>query len=196
MMSAFSQFERVLDFVNGMVAPYILCHSGTINVTAALRHIDDCGKYCDDPELNYGNLKSLQKYLDEMFTYIRNNKMMIPNYGEMHRYGEPVSTVFMESTFNEVIARRMAKKQRMQWRRKGAHYLLQTPTVVLNNELQDKFSCWYPGCAIDDQNGGKLSAIASIAHYYPTLFHDLVPITASSARAESPKPFHVILRSP
>lgn len=34
---------------------------------------------------------------------------MIPNYGEMRRYGEPVSTAFVESTINEVIARRMAK---------------------------------------------------------------------------------------
>ncbi|WP_158069132.1 hypothetical protein [Serratia oryzae] len=36
--------------------------------------------------------------------HIRNNKMMIPNYGEMHRYGEPVSTAFVESKINEVIA--------------------------------------------------------------------------------------------
>lgn len=80
--------------------------------------------YCDDPELSYAGQKALQKHLDEMHTYIRNNKMMIPNYGEMHRYGEPVSTSFVESMINEVIARRMAKKQQMQWSKKGAHYLL------------------------------------------------------------------------
>ncbi|EBM3648095.1 ISKra4 family transposase [Salmonella enterica] len=130
------------------------------NVVAAQEHIDDCIVYCDDPELNYVNLKSLQKQLDEMYTYIRNSQMMIPNYGEMRRYGEPVSTAFVESTINEVIARRMAKKQQMQWSRKGAHYLLQTRTVVLNNELQDKFASWYPGCTIDDQSDGKLSAMA------------------------------------
>lgn len=131
------------------------------NVVAALQHIDDCVMYCDDPELSYPGLKSLQKHLDEMYTYIRNNKMMIPNYGEMHRYGEPVSTAFVESTINEVIARRMAKKQQMQWSRKGAHYLLQTRTAVLNNELQDKFACWYPGFSMDDQSGGKVSAMAA-----------------------------------
>lgn len=131
------------------------------NVVAALEHIDDCVMYCDDPDLNYANLKSLQKHLDEMYIYIRNNQMMIPNYGEMRRYGEPVSTAFVESTINEVIARRMAKKQQMQWSRKGAHYLLQTRTAVLNNELQDKFANWYPGCSIDDQRGGKLSAMAA-----------------------------------
>ncbi|EBC4088807.1 ISKra4 family transposase [Salmonella enterica] len=131
------------------------------NVVTALEHIDDCVMYCDDPELNYANLKSLQKQLDEMYTYVRNNQRMIPNYGEMRRYGEPVSTAFVESTINEVIARRMAKKQQMQWSRKGAHYLLQTRTAVLNNELQDKFASWYPGCSIDDQRNGKLSAMAA-----------------------------------
>ena len=131
------------------------------NVVAVLEHIDDCVMYCDDPELNYANMKSLKKQLDEMYTYIRNNQMMISNYGEMHRYGEPVSTAFVESTINEVIARRMAKKQQMQWSRKGAHYLLQTRTAVLNNELQDKFASWYPGFTIDEQSGGKLSAIAA-----------------------------------
>ncbi|EEV6511363.1 TPA: ISKra4-like element ISKpn19 family transposase, partial [Enterobacter hormaechei] len=127
------------------------------NVVAALEHIDNCVMYCDDPELSYPSLKSLQKHLDEMYTYIRNNKMMIPNYGEMRRYGEPVSTAFVESTINEVIARRMAKKQQMQWSRKGAHYLLQTRTAVLNNELQDKFVCWYPGF----QSDGKGPAMAA-----------------------------------
>ncbi|HEN3636249.1 TPA: ISKra4 family transposase [Yersinia enterocolitica] len=131
------------------------------NVVAALEHIDNCIMYCDDPELNYAGLKSLQKHLDEMYTYIRNNKMMIPNYGEMHRYGEPVSTAFVESTINEVIARRIAKKQQMQWSRKGAHYLLQTRTAVLNNELQDKFACWYPGFSMDEQSDGKVSAMAA-----------------------------------
>lgn len=121
------------------------------NVVAALEHINDCVMYCDAPELNYAGLKSLQKRLDECITYIRNNQMMIPNYGEMHRYGEPVSTAFVESTINEVIARRMAKKQQMQWCRKGAHYLLQTRTAVLNNELQDKFACWYPGFSMDER---------------------------------------------
>ncbi|EDW7095149.1 ISKra4 family transposase, partial [Salmonella enterica subsp. enterica serovar Urbana] len=90
-----------------------------------------------------------------------NNQMMISNYGEMRRYGEPVSTAFVESTINEVIARRMAQKQQMQWSRKGAHYLLQTRTAVLDNELQDKFASWDPDCTIDEQSGGKLSAMAA-----------------------------------
>lgn len=84
-----------------------------------------------------------------------------PQLREMHRYGEPVSTAFVESTINEVIAKRMAKKQQMQWSRKGAHYLLQTRTAALNNELQDKFACWYPGFSMNGQSGGKIALMAA-----------------------------------
>lgn len=131
------------------------------NVAATLEHIDDCSMQCDDSDISYTGLKMLQKQLDEMYTYIQNNRMMIPNYGEMYRYGEPVTTAFVESTINEVIARRMVKKQQMQWSRKGAHYLLQTRTAVLNNELQDRFSVWYPGFTMDEQSDGKASAMAA-----------------------------------
>ncbi|MDE9567330.1 ISKra4 family transposase, partial [Xenorhabdus bovienii] len=83
--------------------------------------------------------KKMGRYLDEMMTYIGNNQAMIPNYGERHRYGEPISTAFVESTVNEVIAKRMAKKQQMQWSQEGAHYLLQTRVAVLNDELESIF---------------------------------------------------------
>ena len=49
--------------------------------------------------------------------------MMIPNYGEMRRYGEPVSTAFVESTINEVIARRMAKSSRCSGAEKGSLFV-------------------------------------------------------------------------
>ncbi|EUD06299.1 hypothetical protein HMPREF1564_3783 [Providencia alcalifaciens R90-1475] len=84
------------------------------------------------------------RYLGEMITYIDNNQAMIPNYGVQYRYGEPISTAFVESTVNEVIAKRMAKKQQMQWSQEGAHYLLQTRVAVLNDELEGIFYRWYP----------------------------------------------------
>ena len=77
---------------------------------------------------------------------------MIPNYGEKYRYGEAISTAFVESTVNEVIAKRMMKKQQMQWSPAGAHHLLQTRTAVLNDELKETFERWYPemGCNTAD----------------------------------------------
>ncbi len=77
--------------------------------------------------------------------------MMIPNYGEMYRYGEPISSSFVESTINEVIAKCMVKKQQMQWSQQGAHYLLQTRTAVLNHDLKTRFEHWYPGIKLSEE---------------------------------------------
>ncbi|MBA3756362.1 MAG: hypothetical protein H0X02_09120 [Nitrosomonas sp.] len=57
-----------------------------------------------------------------MDIYIRNNQRLILNYGEKWHYGEAISTSFVESTINEVVAKRMVKKQQMQWTHKNAHY--------------------------------------------------------------------------
>lgn len=83
-------------------------------------------------------------------TYIQNNQQMIPNYGEKYRYGETISTAFVESTINEVVAKRMAKKQQMQWTHEGAHYLLQMRTAVLNGDLKSIFERWHPNLSIGD----------------------------------------------
>ena len=68
----------------------------------------------------------------------------IPNYGERYRNGERISTGFVESAVNQVVSKRMAKKQQMQWTQRGAHLLLQVRTRVLNEEWEDVFRRWYP----------------------------------------------------
>jgi len=55
-----------------------------------------------------------------------------------------IATAFAESTVNQVISKRMVKKQQMRWTPRGAHLLLQVRTRVLNDELQATFSRWYP----------------------------------------------------
>ena len=121
------------------------------NVEKALHCLDDFYMLCDDEELHYGNCKKLLRHLSEMSTYIENNRHLIPNYGEKWRYGEAISTGFVESTINEVVAKRMVKKQQMQWTQQGAHYLLQTRTAVLNEELGKHFERWYPGLKIGSE---------------------------------------------
>jgi hypothetical protein len=82
--------------------------------------------------------------LAEFEIYIRNNQEYIPNYGELYRQGETISTAFVESTINQVVSRRFVKLQQMHWSLRGAHLLLQTRTKVLNNELEGVFRRWYP----------------------------------------------------
>lgn len=85
------------------------------------------------------------KYLAEFTTYITKNASWIPNYGERHRCGEPISSAFAESTVNQVISKRMVKKQQMRWSPQGAHLFLQVRTRVLNDDLAADFARWYPG---------------------------------------------------
>ena len=80
----------------------------------------------------------------EFHRYICNNQEYVPNYGELYRQGETITTSFVESTINQVVSKRFVKKQQMAWTLRGAHLLLQTRTRVLNNELEEAFRRWYP----------------------------------------------------
>lgn len=64
-------------------------------------------------------------------------------YG-IYRNGERISTAFTESTINQVVSKRMVKKQQMQWTPEGAHLLLQVRTQVLNEDWEATFRRWYP----------------------------------------------------
>jgi hypothetical protein len=75
----------------------------------------------------------------------RANAGRIPDYGERYRAGEVISTAFTESAVNQVISKRMVKKQQMRWTPRGAHLLLQVRTRVLNDQLAGDFHRWYPG---------------------------------------------------
>jgi hypothetical protein len=110
--------------------------------------------YVEDPIATH---KKLTQKLEEFETYIRNNARLIPNYAERYRYGETISTAFAESTINQVVSKRMVKKQQMRWSQKGAHLLLQIRTRVLNGELRDEFKKWYPSF---DQGGEELPMAA------------------------------------
>ena len=63
---------------------------------------------------------------------------------DRYRNGERISTSFAESTVNQVISKRMVKKQQMQWTPEGAHLLLQVRTEVLDEAWEDTFRTWYP----------------------------------------------------
>lgn len=115
------------------------------NVFCALQKLDWLDEDVEVLECDYPNLSKFVKAVSEFHGYIRNNAQFIPNYGEKWRYGETISTAFVESTVNQVIAKRMEKKQQMRWTPKGAYLLLQVRTQVLNQDFEDTFHRWYPG---------------------------------------------------
>lgn len=100
--------------------------------------------------------RKLLKAVEEFSTYIQRNCGFIPNYGERYRNGERISTGFVESAVKQVVSKRMAKKQQMQWTQREAHLLLQVRTRVLNGEWEDVFRRWYP----DFRQQRSLSAAA------------------------------------
>ncbi|MGH3752738.1 MAG: ISKra4 family transposase [Pseudonocardiaceae bacterium] len=114
------------------------------NVFRALQTIGDLVIDLDTEHPDPGQVKLL-KAVTEFDTYIRANADRIPNYGERRRCGETISTAFVESTVNQVVSKRMVKKQQMRWSPQGAHLFLQVRTRVLNNDLATDFARWHPG---------------------------------------------------
>jgi hypothetical protein len=97
----------------------------------------DCGD--DSPEQ-----RKLSKAVTEFDGYIQANATSIPNYGERYRNGEAISSAFVVSAVNQVVSKRMDKKQQMRWTPRGAHLLLQVRSRVLNDDLAADFRRWLP----------------------------------------------------
>ena len=115
----------------------------------------------------------LLKAVREFDSYIRANAGRIPNYGERQRAGEAISTAFTESAVNQVISKRMVKKQQMRWTPRGAHLLLQVRTRVLNDQLAGDFHRWYPGLS---QTLDPVAPAASLPHFVPLSDTTALPV--------------------
>ena len=126
------QFERVKWF---------LWHG---NVAGALDTIEEIEDELDLLPKTGESRKKLVKAVREFRGYIEANQNFIPNYGDRYRHGEKISTAFAESAVNQVVSKRMVKKQQMRWTESGAHNLLQVRTKVLNDQLRETFVRWYP----------------------------------------------------
>jgi hypothetical protein len=104
----------------------------------------------DGLEVDYPNLSKFARAAQEFSVYIASNTGSLINYGERFRAGERISSCLAESTVNAVISKRFAKRQQMQWTKRGAHLLLQTRTRALDGTLRPLFQKWYPGLANDN----------------------------------------------
>jgi len=102
--------------------------------------------------VDYPNLSKFSRAAQEFSVYIASNAGSLINYGERYRAGERTSCL-AESSVNAVISKRFAKRQQMQWTKRGAHLLLQTRTRTLDGTLRSLFEEWYPGLANDNANG-------------------------------------------
>ena len=83
------------------------------NVFRGLQVIEGVQWRLEDLDEDVPASRKLAKTVAEFHTYITANEDFIPNYGDRYRYGEVISTAFVESTVNRVISKRFVKKQQM-----------------------------------------------------------------------------------
>ena len=130
------------------------------NVHRALEEAAWLHACADELELDYPHLRKLIRAAREFLSYIGNNRGSLINYGERLRSGERISSAMAESTVNVVVSKRFAKRQQMQWTRRGAHLLLQTRTRALDGTLRPLFERWHPGLANDNAVGANQAVAA------------------------------------
>jgi hypothetical protein len=87
----------------------------------------------------------LPHHVGELLAYLERNQGALVHYAARRRNDEPISTAFVESAVNEIIAKRMNKKQQMRWNRATVQPFLDVRTAVLNDTLEDAFRHRYPG---------------------------------------------------
>ena len=101
----------------------------------------------------------LERHAGELLAYLERNQEALVHYAARRRNGEPISTAFVESSVNEIIAKRMNKKQQMRWNRGTVQSFLDVRTAVLNDTLEDAFRHRYPG--FHPANGNRAIALVS-----------------------------------
>jgi hypothetical protein len=68
-----------------------------------------------------------------LLVYLARNEDTPVHYAARRRRGEPISTAFVESAVNEIVAKRRNKKQQMRWNRATVQPFLDERTAVLND---------------------------------------------------------------
>jgi len=102
----------------------------------------------------------LQRHVGELLGYLERNQAALVHYAARRRRSEPISTAFVESAVNEIVAKRMNKKQQMRWSRATVQPFLGVRTAVLNDTLEDAFRQSYPGFRPANDNYRAASAAA------------------------------------
>jgi hypothetical protein len=148
--------ESGIEFLDGVRRiKWFLWHSNTYR---ARETIDDLNLDLEALDSRYPNLRKFRTAVREYQVYIASNEASLVNYGERYRSGERISSAFVEATVNAMISKRFAKKQQMQWSRRGAHLLLQTRTRALDGSLRATFEHWYPGMINDNDRSHRQAA--------------------------------------
>jgi len=100
----------------------------------------------------------LERHVSELLGYLERNQGALVHYAARRRRGEPISTAFVESAVNEIVAKRINKKQQMRWSRATVQPFLDVRTAMLNNTLEDAFRRRYSGFRLANDDGATAAA--------------------------------------
>jgi hypothetical protein len=93
-----------------------------------------------------------RRHVNDLIEYLHANRHALVNYGRRRHEGLPISTAFVESAVNEILSKRMSKKQQMRWNRWTLQPFLDVRVAVLNNTLAGSFKRVYPAFQADNDN--------------------------------------------
>src|SRR3954470_23134342 len=88
------------------------------------------------PMRDVAGIGRLQRHASELLGYLERNQAALVHYAARRRRGEPISTAFVESAVNEIVAKRLNKAQQMRWNRASVQPFLDVRTAVLNGTLE------------------------------------------------------------
>ena len=90
-------------------------------------------------------MDKVRRHAADLLGYLDRNRAALVHYAARRRRGEPISTAFVESAVNEIVAWRMNKAQQMRWSKATVQPFLHVRTVVLDGTLEDAFRRHHPG---------------------------------------------------
>jgi len=93
-----------------------------------------------------------RRHIKDLIEYLHANRHALVNYGQRRHEGLPISTAFVESAVNEILSKRMIKKQQMRWNRWTLQPFLDVRVAVLNDTLRGSFKQVYLAFQADNDN--------------------------------------------
>ncbi|MBV8704115.1 MAG: hypothetical protein JO118_10435 [Acetobacteraceae bacterium] len=110
------------------------------------------------PQRDVTGTGRLQRHVSDLLGHLERNQEALVHYAARRRRGEPISTAFVESAVNEIVARRMNKKQQMRWNRTTVQPFLDVRTAVLDGTLEDAFRRRHHGFRPANEDGTTAAA--------------------------------------
>jgi len=112
-----------------------------------------------EPVRDVAGIGRLERHVSKLLGYLERNQGALVHYAARRRRGEPISTAFVESAVNEIVAKRMNKKQQIRWNRATVQPFLDVRTAMLNDTLEDAFRHRYPGFHPANDDGTTAAAV-------------------------------------